>query len=84
MRDPAPVRGAFRYHGDDHGVNLSKPRALATRLTTQQALARQLWEMDDTAARLLAILICRPRTFERDQLDAMLRETRTPRRTTGS
>jgi 3-methyladenine DNA glycosylase AlkD len=37
-------------------VNLSKLRALAKRLKTQQELACQLWETDDTAARLLAIL----------------------------
>ena len=66
-------------HGDDHGVNLSKLRALAKRLKTQQELARQLWETDDTAARLLAILICRPKAFERDELDVMLREARTPK-----
>jgi 3-methyladenine DNA glycosylase AlkD len=32
-----------------------------------------------TAARLLAILICRPKAFERDELDVMLREARTPK-----
>lgn len=66
-------------HGDDHGVNLSKLRALAKRLKTQQELACRLWETDDTAARLLAMLICRPKTFERDELDVMLREARTPK-----
>ncbi len=66
-------------HGDDHGVNLGKLRALAKRLKTQQELAQQLWATDDTAARLLAILICRPKMFERDELDIMLRESRTPK-----
>jgi 3-methyladenine DNA glycosylase AlkD len=60
-------------------VNLGKLRALAKRLKTQQELACRLWETDDTAARLLAILICRPKAFERDALDGMLRETRTPK-----
>jgi hypothetical protein len=46
---------------------------------TQQELACQLWEPDDTAARLLAILICRPKAFEHDKLDVTLREARTPR-----
>ena len=50
----------------------------AKRLKTQQDLACQLWETDDTAARLLAILICRPKAFERDELDVKLREARTP------
>lgn len=78
LEDPK-AREVNGKHGDDHGVNLSKLRALAQRLKTQQELARQLWETDDTAARLLAILICRPKAFERDELDVMLREARTPK-----
>ena len=66
-------------HGDDHGVNLGKLRAVAKRLKTQQELAVELWETGDTAARLLALLICRPKAFERDELDAMLRQARTPK-----
>jgi 3-methyladenine DNA glycosylase AlkD len=73
------IREVNAKHGDDHGVNLSKLRALAKRLKTQQELARGLWETDDTAARLLAILICRPKAFERDELDTMLRRARTPK-----
>ncbi|WP_392757365.1 DNA alkylation repair protein [Streptomyces sp. LN590] len=73
------TREVNEKHGDDHGVNLSKLRALAKRLKTQQELANRLWETDDTAARLLAILICRPKAFERDELDVMLREARTPK-----
>ena len=73
------TREVNEKHGDDHGVNLSKLRALAKRLKTQQELARQLWETDDTAARLLAILICRPKAFERDELDVMLRAARAPK-----
>ncbi|GAB3156508.1 DNA alkylation repair protein [Micromonospora sonneratiae] len=78
LEDPK-TRKVNEKHGDDHGVNLSMLRALAKRLKTQQELACQLWATDDTAARLLAILICRPKTFERDELDAMLREARTPK-----
>ena len=83
LEDPR-VREVNEKHGDDHGVNLSKLRALAKRLKTQQELARQLWETDDTPARLLALLICRPKAFEPDELDRMLRESRVPRCTTGS
>ena len=78
LEDPK-TREVNEKHGDDHGVNLSKLRALAKRLKTQQELACQLWETDDTAARLVAILICRPKAFERDELDVMLREARTPK-----
>ena len=73
------AREVNEKHGDDHGVNLGKLRALAKRLKTQQDLARRLWETGDTAARLLAILVCRPKAFGRDELDAMLRQARTPK-----
>jgi DNA-binding IclR family transcriptional regulator/3-methyladenine DNA glycosylase AlkD len=78
LEDPK-IRAVNERHGDDHGVNLSKLRALAKRLKTQQDLARRLWETDDTAARLLALLICRPKAFARDELDVMLRQARSPK-----
>lgn len=78
LEDPR-AREVNEKRGDDHGVNLSKLRAVAKRLKTQQELARQLWETNDTAARLLALLVCRPKAFERDELDAMLREAGTPK-----
>jgi 3-methyladenine DNA glycosylase AlkD len=78
LEDPK-TREVNQKHGDDHGVNLSTLRALAKRLRTQQELARQLWETGDTAARLLAILICRPKAFEGDELDVMLRQARIPK-----
>lgn len=77
--DDPKIRAVNERHGDDHGVNLTKLRALAKRLKTQQELACRLWETDDTAARLLALLICRPKVFERDELDVMLRQARTPK-----
>ncbi|MCO1580314.1 DNA alkylation repair protein [Crossiella sp. SN42] len=78
LEDPK-MRAVNEKHGDDHGVNLGKLRAIAKRLKTQQDLARELWATGDTAARLLALLICRPKAFGRDELDAMLREARTPK-----
>ncbi|WP_418959690.1 DNA alkylation repair protein [Streptomyces tritici] len=78
LEDPR-IREVNERHGDDHGVNLGKLRALAKRLKTQQDLARGLWGTGDTAARLLALLISRPKAYTRDELDAMLREARTPK-----
>ncbi|WP_426500926.1 DNA alkylation repair protein [Streptomyces sp. D54] len=78
LEDPR-ARAVNEKHGDDHGVNLGKLRALAKRLRTQQELSRRLWETNDTAAMLLALLICRPKAFERDALDAMVREARAPK-----
>ena len=78
LEDPR-AREVNERHGDDHGVNLSSLRALAKRLKAQQELARELWTTSDTAARLLSILICRPKAFGRDELDVMMREARTPK-----
>ncbi|CAH0327738.1 hypothetical protein SRABI128_06413 [Microbacterium sp. Bi128] len=78
LEDPR-IRDVNAKHGDDHGVNLGKLRALAKRLKTQQELSRELWGTGDTAARLLALLICRPKAFDRDELDGMLRQAHTPK-----
>ena len=78
LEDPR-IREVNERHGDDHGVNLSALRAVAKRLKTQQDLAHELWTTGDTAARLVAILICRPKAYGRDELDAMLREAHTPK-----
>jgi 3-methyladenine DNA glycosylase AlkD len=78
LEDPK-IRAVNEKRGDDHGVNLGELRAVAKRLKTQHDLARELWATGDTAARLLAMLICRPKAFERDELDVMLREARMPK-----
>ena len=78
LEDPK-ARAVNEKHGDDHGVNLGKLRAVAKRLKTEQNLSRQLWSTGDTAARLLSVLICRPRSFAREELDGMLREARVPK-----
>lgn len=78
LEDPR-MRAVNERHGDDFGVNLTKLRAVAKRLKTQQELARELWSTGDTAARLLALLICRPKDFGRDELDTMLHRARSPK-----
>ncbi|MBG6181051.1 DNA alkylation repair protein [Arthrobacter sp. CAN_A1] len=77
--DDPQFRKVNAKHGDDHGVNLGKLRAIAKRLKTQHDLARSLWATGDTAARLVALLICRPKAFGRDELDSMLRDARAPK-----
>ena len=76
MADPKTLAVNER-HGDRHAVKLGDLRALAKRLKTQHELALELWETDDAAARLLTTLICRPKAFEHDELDRMIRQTRT-------
>lgn len=78
LEDPR-MRTVNERHGDDHGVNLTKLRALAKRLGTDDAFARELWGTGDTAARLVALLTSRPRSFTQEELDAMLREARAPK-----
>lgn len=78
LEDPR-VRAVNEKHGDDHGVNLTKLRAVAKRLKTQHDLASALWATGDTAARLVALLICRPKAFDAAQLDTMVREAGRPK-----
>lgn len=66
-------------HGDDHAVNLTKLRAVAKAHKGDHALARALWASDNSAARLVAVLSCKPKDFDRAELDQMLRDARTPK-----
>ena len=78
LEDPR-VRAVNERHGDDHGVNLTKLRGVAKSLKTDHALAGRLWETGDTAARLVAILVSRPKEYSASELDAMLRDARIPK-----
>lgn len=77
--DDPKMRAANEAHGDDHGVNLSRLRDIGKRLKIQHDLALALWATGDTAARLLATLIARPKLFSADELDAMIHEIRAPK-----
>lgn len=78
LEDPR-MRAVNETRGDDHGANLTQLRAIAKRLKTQHELALELWATGDTAAGLLATLICKPKTFTADQLDAMVADIRAPK-----
>lgn len=78
IENPA-MREVNARHGDDHGVNLSQLRAVAKRLKTQHELALALWASGDTAARLLATLVCRPKALSEAELDAMIGDIRSPK-----
>ncbi|MGO1532340.1 MAG: DNA alkylation repair protein [Micrococcaceae bacterium] len=90
LEDPK-IRAVNERHGDDHGVNLTKLRAVAKNLkaevkgqaeNTKTATAAvhdvglALWNTGETPLRLVALLIVRPRDFTADEFDAMLRESR--------
>jgi 3-methyladenine DNA glycosylase AlkD len=78
MEDPK-LRQANERQGDDHGVNLTQLRSLAKQLKTKHELALELWATGDTAARLLATLVCKPKAFAADELDAMVQQIRAPK-----
>ena len=78
LEDPR-VRAVNEKHGDEHGVNLGKLRGIAKRLKAQQELSVELWATGNTAARLLALLICRPKAFTAQELDAMMRQSHAPK-----
>ena len=78
LEDPK-MRKANERQGDDHGVNLTRLRELAKRFKTQHELALALWTTGDTAARLLATLVCRPKALSAAELDAMIRDIRSPK-----
>jgi 3-methyladenine DNA glycosylase AlkD len=75
LEDPK-VRAVNERHGDAHGVNLSKMRALAKRIGMSTSFARELWAGDDVAGQLLGLLIAKPRELSADDIDGMLRTTR--------
>ncbi|MFP7832733.1 DNA alkylation repair protein [Marisediminicola sp. LYQ134] len=77
--DDPRMREVNASRGDDHGVNLTKLRGLAKAIKTDHDLATALWATGDTAARLVAILVSRPKAFTADELDAMVRQSRSPK-----
>jgi 3-methyladenine DNA glycosylase AlkD len=77
--DDPKLREANALRGDDHGVNLTHLRTLAKGLGAQPELALQLWATGDTAARLLATLVCKPKALSVAELDAMVRDIRSPK-----
>ncbi|MFP1603782.1 DNA alkylation repair protein [Microbacterium sp. 2216-1] len=75
LEDPT-ARAVNERHGDAHGVNLAKLRALAKRVGMDTDLARELWASDDVAGQLLGVLISKPRELSVADVDRMLRSTR--------
>ncbi|MET0596128.1 MAG: DNA alkylation repair protein [Polyangiaceae bacterium] len=77
--EDSKMRAANERNGDDHGVNLTHLRDLAKRLKTQHELALELWATGNTAARLLATLVCKPKAIAAAELDSMVRDIRAPK-----
>jgi 3-methyladenine DNA glycosylase AlkD len=77
--DNPAMRRVNDAHGDDHGVNLTSLRAIGKRLKGQHEVGLELWASGDTAARLLATLVCRPKLLTQAELDEMIRAIRSPK-----
>jgi 3-methyladenine DNA glycosylase AlkD len=84
LADP-DILAVNQRHGDDHGVNLTKLRAVAKqagagrRPAVKHELGRALWATGDSECRLVATLLLRPKQLDADTLDAMLRDARSPK-----
>lgn len=59
------------------GVKLGDIRTIAKAIKTDHALALQLWETGILEARLLAVLIMKPKALSADELDALVRANET-------
>lgn len=71
------VRARNRRNGggvNQFGVPLGEIRKVAARIKSDHALALELWETGNLDARLLAILVLKPKSLSRSELDRMIRE----------
>ena len=58
------------------GVKLGDIRKLADEIKADHALALELWATGNLDARLLAVLVMKPRALSAEELDGMIRENR--------
>ena len=59
--------------GRQYGVKLGDIRTLAKAIKVNPALARALWDTGNVDARLLAVLLMKPATLTRAELDGLVR-----------
>src|SRR5688572_16253209 len=64
--------------GTIFGVKMGDIRKIAAKIKSDQKLALALWETENDDAKLLAILIAKPKELSRDQLDRMVRSAGIP------
>jgi 3-methyladenine DNA glycosylase AlkD len=70
------VRARNKKHGageNQFGVQLGDVRKVAAKIKTNDRLALALWETGNIDARLLAILLIKPKKLSRDEMDRMVR-----------
>ncbi len=72
------VRAQNRRNGageQQFGVRLGEIRKLAAKIKNDDALASALWETGNLDAQLLAILLTKPKTLSRDEMDRRVRSS---------
>lgn len=70
------LRAQNAKHGvgdDQYGVKMGDIRTVAKEAKTDHALALELWDTGNFEARLLAILLMKPKALSAEQVDAMVR-----------
>ena len=63
---------------NQYGVQMGDIRKIAAKIKTNDELARALWATGNMDARLLAILVIKPKSISRDELDRMVRSGSIP------
>lgn len=77
--DAVRARNARNGAGDNQfGAKLGDIRTLAKEIKKDHALALELWATENIDARLLAILLMKPKDLSRSELDAMVRSATFP------
>jgi len=64
--------------GEQYGVQLGDIRKLAAKIKTNDELGMALWDTGNLDARLLAILLIKPKLLPRDAVDRMVRAVDNP------
>jgi 3-methyladenine DNA glycosylase AlkD len=75
------VRARNRKHGagdNQFGVAMGDIRKVAAKIKRDHELALALWDTGNIDARLLAILVLKPKGLSRDDMDRMVREASFP------
>lgn len=68
----------FGATGDQFGVKMGDIRAIAKQIKTDHALALELWETGNLDAKLLALLIIKPKNLPAAEVDRMVRSVGFP------
>ena len=62
--------------GEQFGVKMGDIRKLADEIKSDHALALELWETENLEARLLAVLLMKPKQLSAEELDRLVRSNR--------